>query len=120
MDYDPDGIDILSTYKHGSMSLAHENDNLKLPSVRWLGLHSGDIGHENDLHQSQGLMSLSSRDRTKAHRMLEREPFAEDRKEPKWRREIQVMLMLNVKAEIQLLEAESTGLLGWLKTRGIA
>jgi meiotic recombination protein SPO11 len=47
--------------------------------------------------------------------MLEREPFGEDGDEGKWRREVQVMLMLNVKAEIQVLEAGPGGLAAWLE-----
>jgi meiotic recombination protein SPO11 len=31
-----------------------------------------------------------------------------------WRRELQVMLMLNVKAEMQILEQRDEGLRGWL------
>jgi meiotic recombination protein SPO11 len=119
VDYDPDGIDILSTYKHGSAALAHEKVELELPCVQWLGLSSKDLGQNEDLHQSQGLLRLSGRDRRKATRMLEREPFTEDGDEPSWRREIQIMLLLNVKAEIQLLEAQCNGLPGWLKRKGL-
>jgi meiotic recombination protein SPO11 len=119
MDFDPDGFDILSTYKFGSAALAHENESLVLPSLRWIGISSSHIGQEDDLHQSQGLLKLSARDRRKATRMLEREPFIENGSEPEWRREIQVMLMLNVKAEIQLLEARAGGLTGWLKDESV-
>jgi meiotic recombination protein SPO11 len=58
------------------------------------------------------------RDRRLAQRMLDREPFIEDGPEPEYRRELQNMLMLNIKAEIQLLEAGSSGLQGWLRTEG--
>ncbi|OBT52587.1 hypothetical protein VE04_07047 [Pseudogymnoascus sp. 24MN13] len=37
-DYDPHGISILSTYAHGSASLAHQNDGLAVPNLRWLGV----------------------------------------------------------------------------------
>ena len=49
--------------------------------------------------------------------MLERDVFEV---EEGWRREVQVMLMLNVKAEIQVLEAREGGLGGWLRGKGIA
>lgn len=119
VDFDPDSIDILSTYKHGSAALAHEKANLELPVIQWIGLQSKAIGYQQDLHQAQGLLSLSTRDRRKANRMLEREPYLDNGKEPSWRREIQGMLFLNVKAEIQLLEAQSGGLCEWLKSEGI-
>lgn len=117
MDFDPDGIDILSTYKHGSAALAHEKADHELPMIQWLGLNSQDIGSSEDLHECQGLLTLTERERRKAVRMLEREVF---RKESEWRREVQVMLMLNVKAEIQLLEARKGGLSGWLLEKDIA
>jgi meiotic recombination protein SPO11 len=118
VDYDPDGMDILSTYKHGSTALAHEKADLALPCIQWLGLDSTNIGQGEDLHQNQGLLRLSARDRRKAARMLEREVFMKE--EPEWRRELQVMLMLNVKAEIQLLEAREGGLVRWLGGKGIS
>lgn len=48
----------------------------------------------------QGLLKLSQRDRRIALRMLEKS-VAEGREE--WVRELQVMLIMNVKAEIQIL-----------------
>jgi meiotic recombination protein SPO11 len=119
VDYDPDGLAILSTYKHGSVSLSHEKAHLTLPSIQWLGLNSLSLGLHHDLHQSQGLLSLSSRDRHKAINMLTREPFDEGGTEPEWRREIQVMLYLNIKAEIQILDAQDGGTAGWLESHDL-
>ncbi|KAK5009681.1 hypothetical protein LTR28_013960 [Elasticomyces elasticus] len=104
MDLDPDGLAILSTYKHGSSALAHENAALVVPEMRWLGLRNAHLTDQDNAHQAQGLLSLTSRDRRKARRMLEYAAFAEGGGEPEWRREVQVMLMLNLKAELQLLE----------------
>ena len=118
MDYDPDGLDILSTYKHGSAALAHEKASLALPMIQWLGLSSSDIAQGGDLHHDQGLLRLSARDRRKATRMLEREVFSN--LEVTWKIEVQKMLMLNVKAEMQLLEAREGGLVEWLKQKDIA
>ena len=114
MDFDPDGIDILSTYKYGSIALSHEKDHLTADGISWLGIRSKDLPEDGNIIQTQALLKLSSRDRHKASRMLEREPFMEDGKEPEWRREVQVLLMLNIKAEIQLLEAQDGGLHTWL------
>lgn len=107
VDFDPDGLGILSTYKHGSRNLTHENKNLILPHLRWLGLRSSGIistansAEERDA-QEQGLLRLSRRDRRRAIGMLEHENLQQDC-EADWRRELQVMLMLNIKAEIQIL-----------------
>ncbi|KAL2067544.1 hypothetical protein VTL71DRAFT_1969 [Oculimacula yallundae] len=96
VDFDPDGLGTMSTYKHGSQALSHEL-NLKVPSVQWLGVRSCDfLGKEND---TRGLLKLTARDRRIALKMLERDELREE----EWRGELQVMLFLNVKAEIQIL-----------------
>lgn len=115
MDFDPDGIGILSTYKYGSITLAHENQTLNVPNIHWLGVRSSDISSDEHTHSSQGLLRLTPRDRRKATKMLEWDVFSEDGREPQWRRQVQTMLMLNVKAEIQILDARREGLVGWLK-----
>lgn len=46
-----------------------------------------------------GLLRLTKRDRRIAGKMLERDMCGEE----EWRRELQTMLVLNVKAEIQVL-----------------
>lgn len=133
MDYDPDGIAIMSTYKHGSVALAHDNAKLVVPQIRWLGIQSSaltasaagltessdhgneDANGESNVHQVQGLLRLTTRDRRKALKMLDWDVFDENGSEPQWRREVQVMLMLNVKAEIQIMEAQMRGLAEWLE-----
>lgn len=118
MDFDPDGLAILSTYKHGSFALAHENGNLRVPSISWLGMQSKHImqlAMGDDVHGSQGLLVMSVRDRGKARKMLRHEVFAEE-VESEWRRELQTMLMLNVKAELQLLDAVPEGMKRMLET----
>jgi len=100
VDFDPDGIGIMSTYKHGSMNLAHES-HLAVPSLQWLGVRSCDfLQNENDI---QGLLNLSARDRRIAVKMLEKGACETNYKDEDWRKELQVMLVLNVKAEIQIL-----------------
>lgn len=101
MDFDPDGLAIMSTYKHGSVSLAHENDTLVAPRIEWLGIRSDVI---RDIHQDRSgtWLRLTPRDRRKALKMLEK-PVCQEEVEASWRRELQVMLMLNIKTEIQIL-----------------
>lgn len=112
----------MSTYKHGSAALAHEEE-LAVPSIGWLGVRSRDIfpysqrvqeDRANNMERSDiatteqvdddnvGLLRLTPRDRRNAMRMLERDVLQEGR-EDDWRRELQVMLMMGVKAEIQIL-----------------
>lgn len=103
VDYDPDGLGILSTYKHGSMNLAHEKDVI-VPSIKWLGVRSSDFLKESG-GEVAGLLTLTKRDRRIAKKMLGRqtEGASELIEDVDCRRELQVMLLLNVKAEIQVL-----------------
>ncbi|KAH9882435.1 hypothetical protein J1614_000671 [Plenodomus biglobosus] len=129
VDLDPDGIAIMSTYKYGSYRLAHEDvtpngtGGLSLPNMRWLGVKGHHISRtpvgESDtdtcvMPRLQGLMKLTGRDRAKAMRMLEWDLCADDGPEQEWRRELQSMLMLNLKAEMQILDELPGGLVSWL------
>ncbi|KAJ4352903.1 endodeoxyribonuclease [Ascochyta clinopodiicola] len=118
-DLDPDGIAIVSTYKYGSYRLAHEDSvhkdapALSLPNIHWLGVRWHHISRtpttESDtdttsMPELQGLMRLTARDRNKAARMLEWDLCSETGPEQEWRHELQTMLMLNIKAEMQILD----------------
>jgi meiotic recombination protein SPO11 len=130
VDFDPDGLSILSTYQHGSLALAHENAEHTVPGMQWLGLRSihlqDVIGH---VHAEQELLALTARDRGMARRMLDREISREgsgahhervgsgeqrprqqqQQQRPCPRTELQRMLMLNFKAELQVLDAIPEG-----------
>jgi meiotic recombination protein SPO11 len=131
VDWDPDGIAIMSTYKHGSYRLAHENVTskdkpvLNLLQLHWLGVQSHQIGRipvtegdtdKNTIADAQGLMRLTPRDRTKARQMLGWDLYAENGPEASCRRELQTMLVLNMKAEMQILDELPGGLATWLST----
>lgn len=107
MDFDPDGIAILSTYKHGSASLAHETSQTCLPQMQLLGLRSEYALSGKVTHAEQGLLILTARDRKKARKMLGWQVLEQDES---LQRELQVMLMLNVKAELQLLDTVPDGM----------
>ena len=68
----------------------------------------------DDPSQKQGLLKLSARDRKKATNMLGWEHVGEGGLDADWRRELQVMLMLNMKAEIQLLDEVVGGVQRWV------
>jgi len=129
VDFDPDGLGILSTYKYGSVALAHCNEGLAVPKIIWLGVKSCEIfgygvnstyeedcrhGERNAGSDKVGLLRLTPRDRRIAKSMLSREILWEEGREAAWRRELQVMLILNIKAEIQILSQSRGGLEGWL------
>jgi meiotic recombination protein SPO11 len=129
VDLDPDGIAILSTYKYGSYRLAHEKVTpqdtigLNLPNMQWLGVKRHHISRTpvgegntdtNAMPELQGVMRLTARDRTKAMHMLEWDLCGDGGPEQGWRHELQMMLMLNTKAEMQILDELPVGLVAWL------
>lgn len=107
VDFDPDGVAIFSTYKYGSKAMAHETAHTSLPQIQWLGLRSEHLLSGEARHAEQGLLTLSARDRKKARDMLGWQILEGDEV---LRRELQVMLMLNLKAELQLIDASSDGM----------
>ncbi|QBZ54767.1 hypothetical protein PoMZ_10476 [Pyricularia oryzae] len=164
VDYDPDGIRILCTYKYGSSALEHERQSA-VSNIQWIGIrlsdikehhlrpcnsvlqdagspvntekqfafneedfpsqrscglphevHSGlDVGHVRnrpDFAMSRqnafeaNTSQLTTRDRKLAHELVSKlSGSLETRGEhDKYLRELRVMLMLNVKAEIQAVD----------------
>ncbi|CAK4016770.1 Meiotic recombination SPO11 [Lecanosticta acicola] len=116
VDFDPDGIAILSIYRHGSQSLAHESKKHAVPQLQWLGLRSEHLALGHGAHLTQGLLTLTPRDRRKALDMLaNRESL---RTSDGWEtgHELQRMLQMNTKAEIQLLDAVPDGMAQLLRS----
>ncbi|PYH96164.1 meiotic recombination protein spo11 [Aspergillus ellipticus CBS 707.79] len=121
VDSDPDGMAIMATYKYGSMAFAHENRNFNLPDLHWLGLRTSDVIAGVILSGDEALIRLTKRDRKKAIAMLSNNPvWAVDGPELEWRVELQQMLMLNVKAETEILYDSEEGLVGWLDRKMVS
>lgn len=105
------------------MGLAHEESST-IPSLRWLGICISDVlrlkWNKNEEKQEidpQGLVQLTERDRRIATKMLARsEIFGEEGKEKEWRADVQRMLFLSVKAEIQILGSHED-MEKWLNSR---
>lgn len=115
VDGDPDGMAIMSTYKYGSMAHAHESARLNATGLQWLGLRISDVIAGADTMGDDALIPLTPRDRKRARAMLKNSPaFAEDGPEVEWRAELQTMLMLNLKAETEILYERDGGLEGWI------
>ena len=115
VDFDGDGLSILSTYKHGSASLAHETELLSTPRMQWLGVRTSDIPSLGRAPTTTDVMlALSVRDRKKAIKMLEKTHCSDDGSNAEQSTELQMMLMLNLKAEIEILDHHNGGLQAWL------
>ena len=110
VDYDPHGLNILSVYKNGSISLAHENHRLVVSGISYLGLMSKDlfISPNQTAYTGfdHGSLRLTGRDRRKAVSMLGKECIWNEKE---WRRELQRMLFFNMKAEIQAMDMGKNG-----------
>ncbi|KAJ5573853.1 uncharacterized protein N7459_008280 [Penicillium hispanicum] len=115
VDGDPDGIAIMSTYKHGSLAHLHDNARLVIPALHWLGLRVSDAVMRAEVATDVTLLGLTVRDRRKIVTMLRNNPvYANDGPEVEWRVELQRMLMLNVKTEIEVLYEHDGGLEAWI------
>ncbi|KKK15957.1 hypothetical protein ARAM_002800 [Aspergillus rambellii] len=115
VDSDPDGMAIMSTYKYGSMAHTRNNGHLNVPSLRWLGLRTSDVVCDAESLGDETLIRLTMRDRKKVVSMLTKNPvWAVDGPELEWRAELLRMLMLNVKAETEILYHRQGGLEGWI------
>ncbi|KAI8659798.1 TP6A-N domain-containing protein [Fusarium sp. Ph1] len=137
VDYDPDGVRILRCYRHGSDRLSHEAD-LDTQAIRWLGIKSDQLIQEcadaNSLDprlfyqssQSSQVSITSTACREPISYMGLRERgvavsalkklgsfSSSDTETLEMRRELQVMIALGVKAEIEWLD-ESGDLCQWL------
>ncbi|KAI5918868.1 Spo11/DNA topoisomerase VI subunit A [Camillea tinctor] len=138
VDFDPDGLAIMRTYKCGSLALGHE-ENITLPNLSWLGPKSHDIlGCPSCIHQGDSsqiddevpltatapprLMEVSSAltvgDRKKGVRLLEKlvvniDQGNSEEEEKELVHELQLMLILNIKAEIQAID-EAGDVTEWL------
>jgi len=119
VDGDSDGIAIMSTYKYGSMAHAHASASLNAPRIEWLGIRIRDVIIEQirnvDKDEDWVMISLSRRDVKKIQSMLTKNPvFGEEGPQLEWRAELQTMMMLNMKAEIEVMYGTRGGLEGWI------
>ncbi|CAG0885406.1 unnamed protein product [Darwinula stevensoni] len=99
MDGDPHGIEIMCTYKYGSMSLAHEARESTVPSLEWLGIRSGDV-HEYHL-PSTTFLPLTTKDREKLEQLLSR-PYI--RQQADVHCELERMWKMGMKVELESLD----------------
>ena len=163
MDFDPDGIAIMRTYKHGSLGLRHEK-NVTVPGLLWLGIKSGDVldgprapgpttfqslsnpGSQTSVDtpsssqtaasqssatsgqamavtaplyvDDKNVRPLTARDRKKAISILRllADQHDQDADEMELTRELQVMMALNMKFEIQAVD-DAGNMAPWLDER---
>ncbi|KIW79776.1 hypothetical protein Z517_06390 [Fonsecaea pedrosoi CBS 271.37] len=118
-DWDPDGVKILKCYLYGSRSLAQEH-GCDIPEAQWIGLKMEDVVSHQDIGNQA--VQLSKRDRMTANALLANQEWHDQagivlQGLQEAVTEVQRMLMLNRKAEIQSLDEGQGGLEEWLMGR---
>ncbi|GAA5880337.1 hypothetical protein JCM16303_003903 [Sporobolomyces ruberrimus] len=105
VDADPYGIDIMSTFVLGSSALSHDSTNLAIGPKRatWIGLKPSKL--RTAFIGQDDTVLLTPRDRRKALLMVKREWLPSE-----WRRELEHLLHLNRKAEIEILASTAPSL----------
>ncbi|XP_062081261.1 meiotic recombination protein SPO11-1-like [Humulus lupulus] len=107
VDCDPYGFDILSTYRFGSMQMAYDAKNLRVPEIKWLGVFPSDS--DKYCIPNQCFLPLTAEDKRKTEAMLHRCYLR--REVPQWRLELEVMLQRGVKFEIEALSVRALSFL---------
>lgn len=103
MDADVYGFEIMRVYSIGSKALSFEARSLAVPNIKWLGLLPSDLRPESGFGiPSSAFIKNTQADVKKARRLLEEEFVI---KRPRWREELETLLELGIKAEIQALNA---------------
>ncbi|KAL9682925.1 hypothetical protein QQ045_014737 [Rhodiola kirilowii] len=107
VDCDPYGFDILTTYRFGSMKMAHDAEFLRIPEIQWLGVFPSESEKYNI--PPQCLLPLTAEDSRRTEGLLRRCYL--QREVPMWRSELELMLQKGVKFEIEALSVHSISFL---------
>ncbi|OQV16230.1 Meiotic recombination protein SPO11 [Hypsibius exemplaris] len=99
-DADPHGIEIMCMYRYGTKAPHFGNLSLVVPEIRWLGVMPSDVSKYIEYLPEEALVALTDKDRNLALDILHR-PYCTD----SMRIELEIMLELNCKLEIENISA---------------
>lgn len=100
VDSDPYGLKILSVYCSGSKNMSYDSANLTTPDIKWLGILPSDLDKYKIPEQCR--LEMTEHDIKTGKELLE-EDFI--KKNPKWYKELELMVKKKEKAEIQALSS---------------
>jgi meiotic recombination protein SPO11 len=100
VDSDPYGLKILSVYMSGSKNMSYDSASLTTPNIQWLGLRPSDLNRYRLPDQCR--LDMTPND-IKTGKELLQEDFI--KKNPKWMKELEIMVSTKKKAEIQALSS---------------
>ncbi|ORY78968.1 Spo11/DNA topoisomerase VI subunit A, partial [Protomyces lactucae-debilis] len=109
VDLDPHGIEILATWKYGSVARAAHSRHLAVTSLRWLGVHVEEIADV-----AAHMLPLTPADNRKADALLCRKWCTGSMQSRNWRQQVMRLKQLQLKAEIEILAEKQDGLLSTL------
>ena len=98
VDGDAHGIEILCTFKHGSLALSYESENLVVPPIKWIGIMPTDI-LEFRLSKSV-LIPLNDTDKKKIQDLKQRNYMIGNQS---WTKQLDILITIDHKVEIQSL-----------------
>lgn len=101
-DGDPYGIEIMFSYKFGSLAMAFAGEPLAVPRLQWFGIKPSEFRDDHHLHK------LSQRDEAKLESLLKRPYISSELTE-----ELEIMKNFGKKAEIEDFDSPTNYL--WTK-----
>lgn len=91
VDADPFGIEIMCTYKYGSLMKVHNSEHLAVPDIKWIGIHPSDIDSLDIIH-----VDLTEADLKKVDELMKR-PYMN----PFLKSQLKCLKYRRLKAEIE-------------------
>lgn len=100
VDSDPSGLKILSVYMSGSMNMSYDSASLTTPDIKWLGVLPSDLDKYNIPQECR--IPMTDRDIDTCKQLLNEDFVTQN---PKWVKELKLMMKTKEKAEIQALSS---------------
>lgn len=98
VDSDPYGLKILSVYMSGSKNFSYDSSNLTTPDIKWLGVRPSDLNKYKIPNNCR--LKMTEHD-IKTGKELLQEDFV--KQNPKWYKELEIMIETGEKAEIRII-----------------
>ncbi len=103
-DCDPFGIEIMMTYKWGSIAHSREKQALAAPSLEWVGLKPQDLGDDVDsMTFGAPKNPLLPLDKRKIESVIQRLQASDAEDADEWLAQAQLMRHLDCKCELEIL-----------------
>jgi meiotic recombination protein SPO11 len=103
-DCDPFGIEIMMTYKWGSLAHAREKGSLAASGMEWVGLKPQDLGDSEDsMTFGASKNPMMPLDKRKIESVIQRLEASEEKDADEWLAQAQLMKILDCKCELEIL-----------------